>query len=61
MDKQKRSNWTNIFFLVFFFGTIIFIIVAPIYIVNKIDKESKMPRKMEKRVKVEGRRLKVEG
>ncbi len=43
MDKQKRSNWTNIFFLLFFFGTIAFIILAPIYIVNKIDKESKIP------------------
>ncbi len=44
MDNEKKSNWTNIFFLVFFFGTIIFIIVTPIYIVNKIDKESKIPR-----------------
>ncbi len=44
MKDEKKSNWTNIFFLVFFFGTIIFIIAAPIYIVNKIDKESKMPR-----------------
>ena len=43
MNGEKKSNWTNIFFLVFFFGTIIFIIVTPIYIVNKIDKESKIP------------------
>jgi len=44
MNNEKKSNWTNIFFLIFFFGTIIFIIAAPIYIVNKIDKESKIPR-----------------
>ncbi len=44
VKSEKKSNWTNIFFLLFFFGTIIFIIAAPIYIVNKIDKESKIPR-----------------
>jgi len=44
-NKEKKSNLTNIIFMLFFFGTIIFIIAAPIYIVNKIDKESKMPRK----------------
>lgn len=47
MDKkesEKKSNWTNIIFLIFFFGTIAFIIIAPIYIVDKIDKESKIPR-----------------
>jgi len=44
MKSDKKSNWTNIFFLLFFFGTIAFIIITPIYIVNKIDKESKIPR-----------------
>ncbi len=41
LDKGSLTNW---FFILFFFGTIAFIILAPIYIVNKIDKESKMPR-----------------
>ncbi len=43
-DKEKKSNFTNWFFILFFFGTIAFIILAPIYIVDKIDKESKVPR-----------------
>lgn len=43
-DKEKKSNLTNWFFILFFFGTIAFIILAPIYIVDKIDKESKVPR-----------------
>ncbi|NPA74202.1 MAG: hypothetical protein GXO12_05765 [Epsilonproteobacteria bacterium] len=44
MSDNKKSSLTNWIFILFFFGTIIFIIAAPIYIVNKIDKESKMPR-----------------
>ncbi len=43
MDK-KNGNLTNWIFILFFFGTIAFIIITPIYIINKIDKQSKMPR-----------------
>jgi hypothetical protein len=43
MDK-KKGNLTNWIFILFFFGTIAFIIITPIYIINKIDKESKLPR-----------------
>jgi len=43
-DKETKSNWTNIFFILFFVGTIIFIIATPIYIINKIEKDSKKPR-----------------
>ncbi len=42
--KKDKGSLTNWFFILFFFGTIAFIIIAPIYIVRKIDKQSKLPR-----------------
>ena len=47
-DKETKANWTNIFFILFFVGTIIFIIATPIYIINKIEKDSKKPRAIKK-------------
>ncbi len=42
--SSKKGNLTNWIFILFFFGTIAFIIITPIYIINKIDKQSKQPR-----------------